>query len=225
MVARRTRLQRLLATLQEHQGGAITPPSRDPWHLILQENVVYLASDSARAAAFAALRKATGLEAGRLETCPESLLAAAAGRMAGNQVRKLRECAALYRTAGDPRELVRLPAREARKALKRFPGIGDPGADKLLLFAGRQETLALDSNGLRVLLRLGYGSEAGGYARSYRSAQQAAEAELPGAGPPRIEALVQAHLSLRAHGQETCRRTVPACVPCPLRDGCPGRLV
>ena len=52
-----------------------------------------------------------------------------------------------------------MASTKARRALKRFPGIADPGADKLLLFAGVTPYLALDSNGLRVLLRLGYGEE------------------------------------------------------------------
>jgi endonuclease-3 len=224
MAPRRTRLQRLLATLGDHQGPQ-EPPSRDPWHLILWENVAYLAGDDARAAAFAALREATGLDPDSIGNCPEPVLrsAAAAGRMPGNQVRKLRECAALFRTVGDPRKLAKLPLPEARKGLQEFPGIGEPGADKLMAFAGRQDVLALESNGLRVLLRLGYGSESKNYARSYRSAQAAAMAELPGHGPAHREALVQAHLSLRAHGQQLCRRTAPQCGDCPLKADCPGR--
>jgi endonuclease III len=223
MAARRTRLQRLLAILRNHQGPQ-TPPSRDPWHLILWENVAYLADDDARAAAFAALREATGLDPDSIGSCPEPVLrSAAAGRMPGNQVRKLRECAALFRTVGNPQQLVKLPLREARKALQEFPGIGEPGADKLMSFAGRQDVLALDSNGLRVLLRLGYGSEAKNYARSYRSAQEEAMAELPGRGRDHQQALVQAHLSLRAHGQLLCRRTAPQCGDCPLQSDCPGR--
>ncbi|MEZ6038395.1 MAG: hypothetical protein R3F29_13005 [Planctomycetota bacterium] len=45
---------------------------------------------------------------------------------------------------------------------------GDPGFDKLRAFAGVEAVLAVDSNGLRVLLRLGYGAEAKAYAQSYR---------------------------------------------------------
>ena len=37
--------------------------------------------------------------------------------------------------------------------LKRFPGIGDPGADKILLCSRGAATLAPESNALRVLLR------------------------------------------------------------------------
>lgn len=192
---------------------------RDPWHLILLENVVYLVGDEARARGFAVLREHTHLDAATIEGCPDELLQAACGegRMADNQVRKLRECSVLFATVGDPRDLVKLPLAKARRALKRFPGIGNPGADKLLLFAGVEPVLALDSNGLRVLLRLGYGRDAKAYSTSYKSAQEAAMAELP-ADP---DALMQAYLSLQLHGREICRNKAPACPVCPLRRNCP----
>jgi len=215
VAARRTRLQRLLASLPAATG----PRTRDPWHLILLENVVYLADDEARERAFRTLRRHTGLDAATIERCPDELLLAAcsAGRMAEQQLRKLRECAALFRTVGDPRELVRLPVREAKKALRRFPGIGAPGADKLLLLAGAEAVLALDSNALRTLLRLGYGDEGRSYAQSYASAQRAAMAELPA----KHDALVSAFVVLRTHGRSVCRNTRPACGVCVLRDDCP----
>lgn len=219
MTARKTRLQRLLAKLAASQGGAPAAPIRDPWHLILLENVVYLADDKARSRAFATLRAHTDLDPATLGSCPDEVLRAACreGRLAENQVRKLRACAALFESAGDPRDLVHLQRAQARKALKRFPSIGDPGVDKLRLFAGAEPILALESNGLRVLLRLGYGVEAKAYATSYRSAVAAATAELPAD----IDALIDAHLSLRRHGQETCRNTAPTCPDCPLRRDCP----
>jgi endonuclease III len=215
VAARRTRLQRLIASLPD----ATVSPTRDPWHLILLENVVYLTDDETRERAFRTLREHTGLDAVTIERCPDELLLAACspGRMAEQQMRKLRECAALFRTVGDPRELVRLPAREARKALRRFPGIGAPGADKLLLLAGAEAVLALDSNALRTLLRLGYGNEGTSYAQSYASAQRAAMAELPA----QHDALASTFLALRAHGQSVCRNTRPACGACVFRDDCP----
>ena len=113
--------------------------------------------------------------------------------------------------------IVKLPAPEARRALQRFPGIGAPGAERLLLLAGRAPVLALDSNGLRTLLRLGYGAEAKSYSTSYRSAQAAATAELP--AEPR--ALATAHLLLQRHGRTVCRNTRPLCGECPVRGDCP----
>ena len=43
--------------------------------------------------------------------------------------------------------------------LKKFPAIGDPGVDKILLLTRTEPVMALDSNGLRVLVRLGFGAE------------------------------------------------------------------
>jgi hypothetical protein len=54
-------------------------------------------------------------------------------------------------------------ASEARRALQKFPGIGAPGADKILLFTKTHALPALDSNGLRVLVRLGLAKEAKSY--------------------------------------------------------------
>jgi len=32
--------------------------------------------------------------------------------------------------------------------------------------------------------------------------------------------LIRAHLLLKRHGQETCRRSAPACEICTIQDGC-----
>ena len=214
-----TRLQRLLATLDAQDAEAASTTTRDPWHLILLENVVYLAADDARARAFATLLEQTDLDPATLVDCPDEVLLAACGegRMASAQALKLRRCGALFLEFGAPRELVGLPTAQARKALKRFPGISDPGADKLLMFAGTQPVLALDSNGLRALLRLGYGQEAKSYFTSYKSAQRAAMTELQSD----TDAFVRGYMSLRVLGKQTCRNTKPACAACPLRDDCP----
>src|SRR2546422_8413212 len=57
------------------------------------------------------------------------------------------------------RAAVRRSPKEANQLLQRFPGIGEPGADKILLFAGGQVSLGPDSNALRVLYRLGFGKQ------------------------------------------------------------------
>lgn len=215
---KKTRLQRLLATLGKRH-GAVAPPSRDAWHLILRENVAYLVDDERRDRAMAALADCTGLAAKKILACPDELLLAVCGdnKLAPHQVAKLRTAAALFLEIGDPRELVALPRPQAKKALARFPGIGEPGVDKLRLFAGVEPVLALESNGLRVLLRLGYGQEAKSYATSYRSAQTAASAELPEGCGTRAAAFGL----LRRHGQELCKNSRPGCADCPVAADCP----
>ena len=55
-----------------------------------------------------------------------------------------------------------------------FPSIGEPGAEKILLFARVYPVLGLDSNGVRVLTRLGLVVEAKSYAATYRGVQRLA---------------------------------------------------
>lgn len=109
---------------------------------------------------------------------------------------------------------------KAAKLLAKFPMIGAPGAEKILLFTGRAKVLALESNGLRALLRLGYGQEGRSYASSYRSVRKATATQVV----DDVAWLQRAHLLLRRHGQELCRRTTPHCTACPLATDCPGAL-
>ena len=131
---------------------------------------------------------------------------------------KLLEAAEIAREVGlaELRRLAKQGGPAARKVLKRFPGVGEPGADKLLLAAGGAVALAPESNGLRVLVRLGYAKEDRSYAKTYRSAAEAVAPELPGDRTW----LVAAHQLLRRHGQETCRRSEPRCDLCPLARVC-----
>ena len=92
----------------------------------------------------------------------------------------------------------------------------DPGAEKILLFTETHPVLALESNGLRVLLRFGFGEEQKDYAASYRSARAALEGQLPND----CKKLIRAHQLLRLHGKELCKRAQPICEACPLRTRC-----
>jgi endonuclease III len=136
----------------------------------------------------------------------------------GYDFQPLRTCAqiALEQFDGDLRAVLKLPAAQARKALRKFPGIGDPGAEKILLFCHVQPVLALESNGVRALVRLGVGEEAKNYATTYRLVQKAIEPELR----RDFDWLIKAHQVLRRHGQELCKRTKPLCRRCPLAAGC-----
>jgi endonuclease-3 len=216
----RARLPAILDAL-EAVHGAPPAPRRDPFELVLLENVAYLVSDEKREAAFAALRRKVGTNAGEDPGRPSRrplrrgrARRHAPGTARGEAPRHRGDRARL----GDLRTIVRRPPAEAKKALQRFPRIGLPGAEKILLFAGALEVLALESNGLRVLVRLGYGEEKKGYAATYKTAQAAAEPELDGTGSA---GLVRAHLLLRRHGQELCKTNRPRCDVCPVRARCP----
>ncbi len=117
---------------------------------------------------------------------------------------------------GDLRTAIRGPLPAARKILKKFPVIGDPGSDKILLFGNIAPLPAVPSNCLEVPLRLGFGEEGKNYAKSYRSIQQALGTSLP----ETFAARQRAYLLLRRHGQEVCKRSKPLCERCPLTEDC-----
>jgi endonuclease-3 len=214
-------LAKQLQALEKLYGRVQAPPATGPLELILWENVAYLTTDARRAAAFKALRAKVGTTAARiLKVDPRRLHEALAlgGILPAQRVGKLLKTAELVeqRFGGDLDAVLRLPPAQAMKALRTFPGIGEPGAEKILLFTGVLPVLAVESNGLRVLLRLGYGAEKKSYSATYRSAQAAAARELA----EDCRTLQRSHLLLRRHGQELCRRSAPRCPECPLSDGC-----
>lgn len=196
------------------------PPTRDPFELVLWENVAYLTDDRRRRAAFEALRARVGLTPQAiLAASPQQLSAiAGAGILPELQATKLHAAAqiALSEFGGDLRATARLPLAQAKRAFQRFPALGEPGAEKVLLFSGNHPVLALEFNGLRALLRLGFGQEQKNYSASYRSVQAAVAPELPAD----CDWLIRAHQLLRQHGQTLCRRSQPRCGACPLAEGC-----
>jgi endonuclease-3 len=206
--------------LQAHYGKQQPPKLDGPWEMILWENVAYLADDEHRRDAFQVLKEQVGTKPEQIRAASDDALVAVTrhGIMAERFAEKLRQCAqiVLERFDGDLRAVLKLKLPQAKKALREFPGIGDPGAEKLLLFTRTDPILALDSNGLRVLLRLGFGKEKKSYSVTYRLVQQSAGTEL-GSDYTR---LIQAHLLLRRHGQELCKRSKPACDVCPLAVEC-----
>ena len=213
-------LAQVVDRLQAHYGPPKVPRLNGPWEMVLWENVAYLADDDRRKQAFQALKKRVGTEPGQiLSASNEALLDVTRhGIMAELFADKLRKCAqiVLEEFDGDLRPVLKLPMPKAKKALQKFPGIGEPGAEKILLFCQTQPVLALESNGLRVLLRLGFGEEKKSYSTTYRLVQQAVHKELG----EDYAWLIQAHLLLRHHGQELCRRSEPLCDRCPLAGGC-----
>lgn len=194
----------------------------DPLCLILWENIGYLIDDERRAALFAEFEIRVGLTPRKIEAADGALLldiAQRGGMRPEVRVGRWRTIAriVLTRCGGDLAGALRaLPLAKARALLKTFPTIGDPGADKILLFSGIAVQPSLDSNGLRVLARLGIFPEQHSYAASYRAAIEAMTAqELPGR-----DALITAHDALRALGRAVCKRGEPQCLACPLDGDC-----
>jgi endonuclease III len=202
--------------------GRLSTATRDPFELILHENIAYLVSDDRRERAFRELKERVGLRPADILTASIEELAeitATGGIFPQLRARRLQESARLVRDrfGGDLRSVLKLDRAQARKALKEFPTIGDPGADKILLFSGTVPTLAPESNGLRALVRLGFTNENKNYAAMYRSLQKSLEDQAGEA----CASLMMAHRLLKRHGQEICKRTAPRCHACALRVSCP----
>jgi endonuclease III len=193
----------------------------DPYLFIVWWHCGYPASEAACNRGWEALSRDVGVD-------PEQLLAATPARLAqslkpGGMVPELRamrlkEIAARVKDefAGDLRSALAGPLPEARRKLKRFPNIADPGADRILLFAGIAPMAAVPSNCPHVLVRILYGKERENYGVTYREAQEAITAEVA----ETFDARTRAFLLLKRHGQEICKSNKPKCDQCPVCRSC-----
>jgi len=200
----------------------VPKPMTDPLALIVWENIGYLIDDTRRTELFEEFREKVGLDADKMVRAPGTVLldiAKRGGMNPGTRVSRLKNIAVIARECGNAGLLTALrslPLPKARALLKKFPGIADPGADKILLFSGVSVQPALESNGLRVLVRLGFAPQQSSYSSSYKAAIGALKEQ----GIMEREWLMQAYAVLRAHGQTLCKRAAPNCIACPLDKSC-----
>ena len=212
----------LLGQLKRQYGAPAFPPAKGPFELIVWENACYLMPDTRRAEVFEALKQQVGLTALQILAAGNSTLlplAVRGGMRPETRVFRWREIAriTLEQFHGDLDAVLKKPYKDAKKALKQYPNIADPQAEKILMYCGMAEGLPLESNGLRVLTRYGFGREQKSYGSTYKSVQEAIQEQLPRGA----KALAQAHLLLRQHGQTLCKRAAPDCESCPAATDCP----
>lgn len=194
----------------------------DPLQIILWDNIGYLIDDERRAALFDEFAERVGLRAEAILNAKSSVLtdiAKRGGINPGQRVDRWKTIASICASqpGGDlSAALKALAAPQRRALLKRFPAIGDPGADKILLFSGIEIRPALESNGLRTMLRLGLAP----VEKSYGATYKAAVAVLSAEGETTRAWFTRAYSVLRAHGQTLCKRTTPQCLACPLDRTC-----
>ncbi len=190
--------QAIVQRLRAAYGRPKPPLTSNPLELVFWENAAYLLSDERRLKVFELLRERVGFEPRQiLAAKPSTLLEIAklGGMRPEVRVERWLTIAriALAEFQGDLNNAVRLPLKQAKKALQLFPVIGEPGAEKILLFSKSYAVLGLDSNGLRVLVRVGFGRELKNYSATYRSVQEALAAQLGDKPAP----LIPAHQLLR----------------------------
>jgi endonuclease-3 len=211
----------ILDRLEKHYGKQQLHGPADPYQMILYTNCGYPANDTSCPRGFDALRRLIGVQ-------PEEILAAAddeltrimrlGGIVPELRARRLKEIASRVKEkfGGDLKSALKLPVPEARKILKQFPTIGEPGAEKILLFAAIAPVPAVPSGHVHVLHRLGFGQEKKNYAAGYRAAQESLQAQMPSD----FATLQRAYLLLQHHGRELCKRTRPKCDQCPVSMEC-----
>ena len=141
-------LPEVIEHLRVHYGRLSVPRLSGPWEMILWENVAYLADDERRREAFQILKKSVGTEPARILSASKDALLEVTryGILADQFAKKLRACAqiVLEEYDGDLRPVLKMPFPKAKKALQKFPGIGEPGAEKIILFTRSYPVLALE---------------------------------------------------------------------------------
>jgi endonuclease III len=220
MPVARLSFSRVIATLAQFYGEPDTPAVTDPFQMIVWENIAYLVNDTRRAGAFDELRRTVGLRPADIRKASHEALLSITSRgiVPENSIEKLRRIAEIADESfgDDLTSVLKKPVAAAKKDLRKFPSIGEAAAEKILLFNHKLPALAMDSNGMRALVRLGFAPERKSYSATYKGVQQALAPQLPN----NCGELVRAHQLLRQHGQELCKRSKPMCACCPLRAQC-----
>ncbi len=207
----------VLDLLEQMYGPQQPVGPTDPFEMIVYLNCGYPASDASCLKGFDALKREAGLS-------PKEILAVAKSKLVkllrlGGIVPELRadrlkEIARKVKAefGGDLKAVLKGGLQEgkqqkgkgirgAKKVLQQFPVIGEPSAEKILLFSKLAPVAAVPSANVEVPARLWFGKAGKNYAADYRAAQRA-------------------YLLLKKHGQLTCKRSHPKCEICPLTGQC-----
>ncbi len=181
----------------------------------------YPASDAACARGWQSLTRLVGIEPAQILAAGTPALIDAlkpGGMVPELRAMRLLEIASRVQQdyAGHLRAGLSGPLPKIRQALRKFPNIAGPGADRILLFDAIAPVAAVPSNCPHVLVRILRGPERENYTATYRDAQQALDAGTP----PAFDARQRAFLLLKRHGQELCKRTNPKCEQCPVSADC-----
>jgi endonuclease III len=193
----------------------------DPYEFLVWWHCGYPASDTACTKGWENLKASVDITPMALLKAPQQTLSSAlrAGGMVPDlRALRLKEIAMRVQDefGGDLRMGLTGAFSEVRKTLKTFPGIADPGADRILLFAGIKPIAAVPSNCTQVLPRIIHGHENENYVASYREAQQLLSIQLA----ETFDSRTRAYQLLKRHGQDICKRAKPKCGTCPVSLQC-----
>jgi endonuclease III len=214
-------ISELLDNLESHYGHQEPNWPTDPYLFLVWWHCGYPASDTACAKGWASLTTSVGVTPKELLAASPEVLATAlkpGGMVPELRAARLKEIAmrVTHQFDGDLRHALHEPLDKARKELKKFPNIADPGVDRILLFAHIAPIAAVPSNCPHVLVRILLGMERENYGVTYREAQEAIQSQTAAV----FDARTRAYLLLKQHGQVTCKRTNPKCDQCPVNTKC-----
>jgi endonuclease III len=211
----------ILDALESFYGKQRSAVPTDPYEFLVWWHCGYPASEERCTKGWQSVSSKIGIAPKQL-LCAKTVTLAGALKVGGMvpalRAARLKEIAGRVQDefAGDLLSaLSRLTALQARKTLKSFPGIGNPGADRILLFGCLWPVAAVPSSCPHVLVRVAHGAEGDKYAAAYTSAQSMLESL-----PATFNSRIRAYLLVIRHGHELCKRTKPACARCPLESNC-----
>ena len=221
MRKRRLTVREVLNELETFYGKQEPCWPSDPYLFLLWWYSGYPASDASCTKGWNGLNNKIGTDPDAILAASPNALAAAlkpGGMLPELRGERMKEVTARIKDEfdGDLRAALTGPITKVRKVLKSFPSIADPGADRILLFAGIQPVAAVPSICTGVLARIQNGREEENYNASYREVQRMIDSEIPAT----FDARARAYLLLKRHGQELCKRTHPKCEGCPVRTAC-----
>jgi endonuclease III len=215
------RITDILDSLESNYGALDPAAPTDPYEFLIWWHCGYPASEERCSKGWASLTREIGIAPKQLTNASTAKLVRAlkAGGMVPDlRAARLKEIAERVQEeyGGDLRSaLSRLSAPQARKALKAFPGIGNPGADRILLFSRLSPVAAVPSACPYVLVRVLQGPEGQKYVAIYAAAQQ-----MLNTLPATFDERIRGYLLVARHGHELCKRSIPLCDRCPLRARC-----
>ena len=215
------RITDILDSLESNYGALDPVAPADPYEFLIWWHCGYPASEERCSKGWSSLTREVGIAPKRLIAASTAKLAGAleAGGMVPDlRAARVKEIAERVQEeyGGDLRTaLSRLSAPQARKALKAFPGIGNPGADRILLFSRLSPVAAVPSACPYVLVRVLQGPEGPKYVAVYAAAQQ-----MLSTLAATFDERIRGYLLVAHHGRELCKRTNPLCARCALRAQC-----
>jgi len=194
----------------------------DPYAFLVWWHCGYPPSDEACNKGWAALTAEQDVAPAKLVKARAPTLARllkAGGFVADLRAERIKSIAAevIEKWGGDlSRALRETPIAAAMKALKKLPGIGEPGAERILLFGDIAPVPAVPSNATQVAVRMQRGASFDAYTKDYREGRRLIEAHVPAT----LAARQRSFLLLKIHGQTLCKRSKPQCDACPIASNC-----